>query len=80
MISVRHTHSYAMCFIFFLFATDFLANQVRSRSRRTLVMKLAVSTGCGNCYLTLRLRSAKITIEYRSKFRAGAHDTLPLLD
>ncbi len=77
---VQHTHSYATCFIFFLFATDFLANQVRSRSRWTLVLKLAVSTGCGNCYLTLPLRSAKITIEYRSEFRAGPHDTLPLLD
>ena len=42
MILLQPTHSDSMCFIFFLFATDFLANQMsRSRSRRTLVLKLA---------------------------------------
>ena len=82
MILLQPTHSDSMCFIFLLFATDFLANQIRSRSRsrRTLVLKLAPPTGCGDCYLTLPLRSTKITIEYRSNFRAGRHDTLPLLD
>jgi hypothetical protein len=38
------------------------------------------STGCRDCYLTLPLRSAKITIEYRCEFKAGRHDTLPLLE